>query len=1060
MAEFFIRRPIVAMVISIFIIILGFLSLGSLPISQYPEITPPMVQVTTTFTGANSINVEEAVASKIEQEVNGVENMIYMKSTNSSDGNLRLDVSFEVEVDLDIANMLTVNRVNQALPFMPQDVKNFGVSTKKSLSFPLLVVSLYSPEDTYDDVFLSNFSKINLVDAMARVEGVGKVDVLSGSDYAMRMWVKPDMISKMGITVPEIMSAIRAQNVITPGGKFGAAPSEPGTQFTYTVLLKERLKSEAEFGEILIRTNEDGGEVKLKDVARIELGQESYRSLGRLNSKPGAIMAIYQMPGSNALNVAEQIKQLLADQKKYFPDDVEYELSLDTTEAVTAGIDEIVETLFIAIFLVILVVFIFLQNWRATLIPLFTIPVSLIGCFIIFPMIGFSINVLSLLGLVLAIGIVVDDAIVVVEATMLNIEKGMTPKEATSAAMKEVTGPIIATTLIIVAVFVPVAGIAGITGRLYQQFAITITISVLFSSLNALSLSPAMASLLLRPPKKTKGILGKFFDLFNNILDKTTSKYLGTARFFARKVFRALILIIALVAGVIFLGGRIPTGFVPEEDQGYILLDVKLPDAASLERTDEICKKAEAILAKNSFIQAYNVVPGYSLLSGSFATNTGVFFVTLKPWDERGVEGGHFTEIIKTLNGQFMMQIPEAQVFAFGPPPIQGIGNASGFTMMLQDRTGQTPFYLAEQTNKFLQAASARPEIDRIYTTFRSDVPQIRIDIDRNKAIRMDLKLDDVNQTLGAFLGGSYINDFNRFGRQYKTFIQAEAEYRSDPKSLNQFFVKSKKDEMVPLSAIAEVSRTSGPEFTNRFNMYRSAEVSGVPAKGFSSAQALDALEEVAREVLPPTMSYAWANMSYQERASAGTAGQAFMLALIFVFLILAAQYESWTLPMSVLMGTPFAIFGAMLGLFIARMFSESFVNNVFAQIGFVMLIGMGAKNAILIVEFAKIQKERGMAVYDAAIESARLRFRPILMTAFSFILGVMPLLLATGAGAEARVVMGMTMFSGMLIATILGVMLIPAGFVMIENMGKKKKKKQIASDEPTQAELQNGEEA
>jgi len=591
-------------------------------------------------------------------------------------------------------------------------------------------------------------------------------------------------------------------------------------------------------------------------------------------------------------------------------------------------------------------------------------------------------------------------------------------------------------------VFLPVAAVSGITGRLYQQFAITITISVIFSAINALSLSPALSALLLKPTHPSKNWLGKFFGKFNRGFEKATDGYMGIAHFFARKVFRTIVVVVALMVGIVILGKTIPGGFVPEEDMGYILVDVKLPDASSIERTDAVCRKVEAIVAQNEFIEAINVIPGFSMLSVSNATNTAVLFVTLKPWGERGVEGGHYKEIIKNLNTKFLLNVPEATVFAFGPPPIQGIGNASGFTVMLQDRGGQTPEYLSEQATKFMQKASTRPEIGRIYTTFRADVPQISIDVDRNKAIKMGLKLEDVNQTLGAFLGGTYINDFNRFGRQYKTFIQAESEYRSSPAFLNQFYIKSQNNDLVPLSAITNVSDASGPEFTNRFNMYRSAEIGGIPAEGYSSADALKALEEVAAEVLPQSMSYRLSNMSYQEKAAEGTAGQALILALIFVFLILAAQYESWKLPVSVLLGTPFAIFGAMLGLFLAGLFSKSFVNNVFAQIGFVTLIGMGAKNAILIVEYAKLQHETGMTVYDAAMTSAKLRFRPILMTAFAFILGVVPLLTAAGAGAEARVVMGMTMFSGMLIATVFGIMLVPSGYVMIENFGKKKKSK------------------
>ena len=1039
MSEFFVRRPIVAMVISIVIVLVGLVAMKSLPISQYPEITPPEVLVTTSFQGANALNVEQAVATPIEQKVNGVEEMLYMKSVNASDGSLSLRIAFEVGTDLDNANMLTVNRVNQANAILPNEVKQSGVVTKKALPFPLMIVSLQSPDGSYNNNFLSNYGNINVVDVLARISGVGDVKLFGGADYAMRIWVRPDVIAKLGLTMNDLINAVKQQNQISPAGKFGGNPAPAGTQFTYTAMLQSRLITEEDFGNIIVRSNADGSQVRLKDVARLELGTENFNSIGKVNGKPGAAIAIYQVPGSNALETAANIRKAMEEISARFPQDLRYDVVLDTTLAVSEGISEIITTLFEAVFLVILVVFIFLQNWRATLIPLLTVPVSLVGTFMVFPLLGFSINVLSLLGLVLAIGIVVDDAIVVVEAVMHNIEKGLSPREATLKAMKEVSGPVVAIALILTAVFVPVAAMGGITGRLYQQFAITIAISVLFSAFNALTLSPALSAMLLKPGQKTGGILGKFYGSFNRVFDRFTGGYINMVSHLVRKLGRVGIMIGIILVFIVLLGKKIPAGFVPEEDQGYFMVNLQLPDAASLERTDSVMVKIEKMLHEEEGISFYTGISGFSLLTNTYNSNMGFFFVSLKEWKERGKESAGV--IMRKLNREFMMKLPEATAMAFGPPPIQGLGTAAGFSMMLQDRGGNDPQYLSGQATKFMQAASQRPEIGRIYTTFRTNVPQIYLDVDRDKVFKMGLSLQDVNTSIGAAFGASYINDFNRFGRQYKVFLQAEGEYRVDPKDLNKIFVRGAEGNMVPLSALATVRRTTGPEFTNRFNLFRTAELGGAPAPGYSSDEALTALEEVAAQVLPRDMGYEWAYMSYQEKKAAGTGGVVFLMALVFVFLILAAQYESWALPFSVLLGTPFAVFGAFTGLFLAGLFLPGYVNNVFAQIGLVMLIGLAAKNAILIVEFAKANVESGKPLIESTLEAAKLRLRPILMTAFAFILGVVPLVRATGAGAEGRKVMGMTVFSGMLIATMLGVLLIPALFVMIEKLTHKKAK-------------------
>ena len=1039
MGEFFVRRPIVAIVISIIIVILGLLALQKTPISQYPDINPPVVKITTRFTGANALNVEQAVATPIEQKVNGVENMLYMKSTNTSDGACTIEVTFEVGTDLDNANMLTQNRQNQAAPFMPSSVKQQGVVVKKSLSFPMMLFTITSTNPKFDAKFLNNYASINIVDQLGRIKGVGEVSLFGGSDYSMRIWLKPDIMSKLGVTVDEVKNALNAQNMISPGGKFGSEPAPLGTDFTYGVSLQDRLVTEKEFGSIVVRSNEDGAQVLLSDISRIELGSENYSSSARRNSLPTAVIALYQMPGSNALEVAEAAKKTMKEIAEKFPKDIESQESLDTTLAITAGVEDIIHTLFEAVLLVILVVFIFLQNWRATLIPLITVPISLIGTIAVFPLLGFSINTLSLLGLVLAIGIVVDDAIVVVEAVIHHIEKGKTPREATIQAMKEVSGPVIAIALILIAVFVPVAMTPGITGRFYQQFAITIAVSVAFSAFSALSLSPALCAMLLKPTKPVEeqtGWLAKFFAGFNRIFEKVTGGYLKGATFFAKKSMRIIALLAIVLLAVTLLGKKIPMGFIPEEDQGYVLVNISLPPASSLQRTDEISKQVDQLLSKEESILSYTTINGFSMLTGSYQTNSAFVFISLKPWEERSETA---KQIIEKLNKKLSTKITTATAFAFGPPAIQGLGASAGFSLILQDRGGNPPQYLYEQTQAFIAAAKKRPEIGRIYTTYNAGTPQIKLEIDNNKAMKLGVPVSKITEALGAILGGTYINDFNRFGRQYKVFLQGEAVDRVKPENLNLIYVKNANGDMLPLSTVVTATKVTGPEFTNRLNLFRSAEIGGGPAKGYSFIQAQDALEEVAKETLPSDMSYDFINLSYQIKHSPG-GSSVFLMALIFVFLILAAQYESWKLPFSVLLGAPFAVFGAFLGLFLAGIGSDAYVNNVFAQIGLVLLIGLVAKNAILIVEFAKEEYDKGVPIFEAAMVAAKLRFRPILMTAFAFILGVVPLLTATGAGSQARIVMGMVVFSGMLVATILGVLIVPGLYIMIEKTGSKKK--------------------
>jgi len=1042
MGSFFVRRPVVAMVIAIVTVIVGTVSLLSLPMEQYPDITPPIVQVRATYTGASAVSVEQSVATPLEQQINGVEDMIYMKSTNANDGSMNIQVSFEVGTDPDQNTVNTQNKVSAATAKLPEEVKRLGVTTEKSMPNILLLITLTDEGGRYDQNFLGNYALINIKDTLARIRGIGRVDVLGASDYSMRIWIKPDRLAQLGISVPEIINAIRAQSVIVPGGKLGAEPAPPGTEFTYTVRLPERLASEKEFGEIVVRTAESGAQVKIKHIARVELGVEKYLTFTRFNDRQSAIIALYQAPGSNAVELVKQVNATMAELSESFPSGIRYDVSLDTSKPISRGIAEIVETLIIALALVIFVVFLFIQDWRATLIPTIAIPVSLVSAFMLFPVLGFTINVLSLLGLVLAIGIVVDDAIVVVEAVQVNIEKGMTSKEATIQAMREVTAPVIATTLVLVAVFIPVAGMAGITGRLYQQFAITVAVSVVFSSVNALTLSPALCALLLKKPKPYRGPLGWFFKIFNQGFDRATDAYMSFTQVVARWLLRGVVFIGIVVAAVVFVFRALPGGFIPAEDMGYLFVNVQLPDAASLQRTNAVAKKVEAIVKRHEEVQYITTAAGYSLLSGAMSTNAAFLFLSLADWDERDAT---VEDVANALNRDFFFGVNEAQVFAFGPPAIPGLGSGSGFTLMLQDRVGNSPEYLADQAQKFIAAARQRPEIGSAFTTYRASVPQKFIEINRDKVLRAGIDLNDIYTTVGAFLGGTYVNDFNRFGRLYKAYVQAEPDYRQSDDQINLFFIKNKDGVSVPLSAFVEIKQVAGPEFTNRFNLYRSVELTGGPASGYTSAQAMAALEAVAAEVLPPEMGIAWSNMSYQEKAASGTAGVVFVFSLVFVFLILAAQYESWSLPFSILLGTPFAVFGAVAALLLARQFSLSYENNVFAQISLVMLIAMAAKNAILIVEFANIKFKEGRRLYDAAIESARLRFRPILMTAFSFILGVLPLVFATGTGSEARKVMGMALLGGMAVATFLGVFFYPTLFVLIGKVAGYEKKQGAA---------------
>ncbi len=1033
MSRFFVGRPIVAIVIAIVTVLAGLVSMQALPIAQFPEIIPPQISVSANYTGADALTIESAVATPLEQQTNGVDNMLYMASTNANDGTMQLTVTFDVATDPNIDQVNVQNRIAQAQPNLPPDVNTYGLTMRKATGFPMLIVSMLSPNNTYDSLFLANYANINIIDALYRVPGVGDVRIFGAGDYAMRIWVKPDQLAKLGITVPELVRAIQQQSTVNPSGQIGAQPVPTGQEMTYTVRAQGRLQSAEEFGGIAVRSNPDGSMVRLRDIARIELGALNYQQIGRVNGQQGCAVAVFQQPGSNALAVAEGVKKVMADLQTRFPTDLEYRYSIDTTLPVSEGIREILITLAIAIVLVIFVVYLFLQNWRATFIPMIAVPVSLIGTFAVFPLLGFSINTLSLFGLVLAIGLVVDDAIVVVEAVEHHIEEGMTPKDATLKAMDEVSGPVVSIALILASVFIPVGFLSGIQGRLNKQFAITIAISVMISAFNALTLSPALAALLLRPRQKTSGLLNRFFGWFNRGFDKVTNGYVRVSHGLVRKAFVGIVLLLGFTVMAAMIGRRLPTSFVPEEDYGYILLNVQLPAAASLERTDAVCRKIDNLLAHTEGIANFNTIAGFSLLSRVTASNYGFYFIGLKPWDERTKPELDARQIVNHLNVELRKVVPEATTFAVMPPSIPGLGTQGGFSFWLQDRTGGSLDFLNQNVQKFIEAARKRPELVGVATQFTAAVPQLYAEVDRDKVLKQGVALGDVYQTMQAFLGGLYVNQFNRFGRQWRVFLQAEGAERTSPGNIGQFYVRNNDGTMVPLSTLESTRPAFGPQYTNRFNVYRAALITGAAAPAYSSGQALDVLEEVARETMPKEISYDWSDLSYQEK-KAGSSGPVFALSIAFVFLILAALYESWSLPFSVLLSVPIAVFGAVVGLLIRK-----YDFDVYAQIGVIMLIGLAAKNAILIVEFAKERLDEGKDLVDAALEGAKLRLRPILMTSFAFILGCTPLWFASGSGGASRRILGTVVVTGMLAATLLAIFIIPLLFVLIERLSHRK---------------------
>ncbi|WP_428354614.1 efflux RND transporter permease subunit [Methyloprofundus sp.] len=1028
-SRFFIERPIFASVISIVLLIAGTVSVLTLPSAQYPDITPPTVEVKATYPGANAQVVAETVAAPIEQQVNGVENMLYMSSTSAGDGSYTLTVTFEVGTDLDMAQVMVQNRVALATPNLPEEVNRQGVNTKKKSANIILFVSLISPDKTFDELYLSNYATLNIRDQISRIKGVGDVTIFPPSDYSMRIWLNPEQLKSRGITTQDVLNEMREQNVQVAAGQIGQPPVPSGTNFQYTINVLGRLTDIAQFEDMIIKTGESGNITRLKDVARVDLGGKTYDISSNMTGSPSASISIYQLPGANALDVADQVRAMMKELAANFPQGLEYKIPYDTTLFVSASIHEVFVTLFQAGALVFIVLFIFLQDWRATLIPAVTIPVSLIATFIVMAMMGFSLNMLTLFGLVLAIGIVVDDSIVVVEATAAYIEKGLSSKEAAIQAMNDVSGPVVATTLVLLAVFVPTAFLPGITGEMYRQFSLTIAVATVFSSLNALTLSPALASLLLRPASTDKNA---FFRGFDRFFAKASNGYANFLKIVVRRGF----LMMLIAAGIAVASGwqfsKIPSAFLPVEDQGYVITSVQLPDAASKERTDEVLQQINEILEATPGLQDWVSLGGFSMIDGTNSSNAATIFVVMKPWDERTAENETQEAILQHLNKSFS-KIQEAIVFTFVPPAIPGLGVSGGFQMQIQDKGNVGLDELQRMATEMIADSQTQSGLARLNSTFRAGVPQLFAEVDRTKAKTLDIPLNEVFSTLQAYLGSAYVNDFNKFGRTWQVKVQADAQFRLKPEDIRQLEVRNSKGDMIPLGTLIRVDETLGPQTILRYNLYPAASITGSAAPGFSSGEALNLMEQMAKTKFPDSMGYEWTGMSYQEKKVGNEAIVIFALAIVLVFLVLAAQYESWTLPMAVLLVVPLALLGT-----VAALMMREFDNNVYTQIGIVLIIGLASKNAILIVELAAEQRAKGVSIFDSAVEASRLRFRAILMTAFSSVLGFLPLVVASGAGAASRQAIGTAVVGGMIAAVTMSLIFTPVFYAVMQSMGER----------------------
>jgi len=1040
-SRFFIYRPIFASVISIVIILVGIISIPLLPVESMPDITPPSVQVSTSYPGAGASVVAESVTAPMEEKINGVENMIYMSSKSASDGSCNITITFEIGTDVDMATVLVQNRVNEALPVLPEEVKRQGVKVEKQSTNITLMVNMVSPDGRFDELYISNYVTTRIKDVLARVNGVSKVNVFGAKDFGMRIWINPDRLRARGLTTVDLIQALREQNVQVAAGQVGAQPAPADQPFEYSISTLGRLETVQQFENIIVKRGEAGQLVRVRDVARVELGAQSYKWYAQLDGAPSIALGIYPAPGANALQVADGIKAEIAALAQDFPEGLEHRILYDTTEYITQSLKEVVTTLIVAVLLVIFTVYIFLQDFRTTLVPAITIPVSLLGTFGVMLAIGLSINGLTMFGLILVIGIVVDDAIVVVENTMRIIDtEGLGSKEATAKSMLEITGPVVATTLVLLAVFVPTIVMPGITGRLYRPFAITISVATLFSSLNALTLSPALCGMLLRPSRERKRGL---FGLFNRTLDRATTGYNALVKTLLRRAALTALIFVGLLMATWLGITNIPTGFVPSEDEGYFMISAQLPDAASLGRTEEVMDRVSAILQETPGIRGSIVVGGYSLLDAVVAPNAGVCWVVLDHWDERSTPETQIQAIVNSLNRRFA-GITGAVVFAVRPPPIQGLGATGGSQMELQDRGGAGLELLQQVAYDIVQQGPQHPVIAGMNTTFRAGVPQLYLEVDREKAKKLDVPLDVIFNTLQANLGSAYVNDFNLFGRVWKVMVQADEPYRLRRDDVVKLQVRSLSGRMVPLATLLNVQDTVGPTVESRYNLYPS----GNPNPGFSSGQLMAAMEDLARSLMPPSMGIEWTGVAFQERAAAGAAGIIFALALVFVYLFLAAQYESWSLPLGVMFTVPIAVLGAALATLV-----RGLDNNVYMQIGLVLLIGLASKSAILIVEFANQLRSQGASAFDAAADAARLRFRAILMTAFSFILGVMPLVVATGAGAASRVSLGTAVFGGMILATVGGLIITPYLFYAVQAVTGSLSRKSKAEPTPKPAD-------